>query len=509
MSDSNIVRGYRIDDDMNKLGLTEPTSLAKVMNKIRGMYDKRGAVDRNGNPRSYAARGVHKPILMLGPVGVGKTKGIEDLCGELGIQYLQVVLTNYQVTDLSGIPDIARREGSFTEEEIAAGKDRIVRMVQSGILPEGNPHAAGYRPEGILFLDEITNAAPSLQCVAWQLTDSTRGVGDYKLPDGWLVVLAGNGQEDGGSPQGITKALMSRCRCFRIEPDFNAWYDWALSHGIDDAVTSFISAEHRRLWSMSEEQKDHGSGLSPTPRSWEALSDELKNAYYMNSIDPEMYPLDADEVRAIAQSCVGGEEGMASAFASHWMLNDSLYTAEALVGTVTKDAPGKFTLSVDGDVSKLVGTQKKNGTTWQDFNTVMYGKMGLMSFQCERTASYIADEVEQYYKGKTIPEPEKRTDAIMLSIYKICAYLKFASGYLFRDDQEKGQLFCNALTLREIKLPDGSKTNWMAFLQDIGPNGMTLAMTYFFDSKWSGNFASWLVASGTLAESAQALNARR
>ena len=121
------------------------------------------------------------PAAMLwGAPGVGKSAGIEELAEKLGretgkrVDVTDVRLLLFSPVDLRGVP-VADPERKFTDWLMP----RIFDMDTSGDVIN------------ILFLDELTAAAPSVQAAAYQIT-LTRAVGEHKLPDNTIVMAAGN-----------------------------------------------------------------------------------------------------------------------------------------------------------------------------------------------------------------------------------------------------------------------------------------------------------------------------
>lgn len=209
-----------------------------------------------------------QPILGIGKSGIGKTESIENaICKPLGIGLIEMRLGSYSETDLTGFP--------IPEKDETTGQT-MMRFADVAKFP----HVGRDKECGILLLDEFTNARPAVRAAALQLTDKSRSIGDYKLPDKWLIVILGNGPTDGGYFQGLEYALMGRADCFRIDVNYEVWKAWALRTGVHPAVLGFINDYEdgpanilHRIKDMDEveyEQKD------ANPRCWVKLSDHLK-----------------------------------------------------------------------------------------------------------------------------------------------------------------------------------------------------------------------------------------
>lgn len=207
------------------------------------------------------------PVLGLGKSGIGKTESMEaQIAGPMGIGMISLRLGDYDDTDLTGLP--------IPEKDEKLGKT-MVTFADVSILPQAERDGE----RGILVLDEFTNATARVRSAALKLTDKDRGVGSYKLPPKWLVVVLGNGPGDGGFYQGLEYALMGRADCFRIDVDFPAWKAWAVHNNVHPTVISFI--ERNGGVSMLHKIKDMDEAeyeeKDANPRCWVKLSTHLKN----------------------------------------------------------------------------------------------------------------------------------------------------------------------------------------------------------------------------------------
>lgn len=204
-----------------------------------------------------------RPIFGLGKGGIGKTESIMELATKkLNIGYVDIRLLLYSETDLKGIP-YPNAEHTHTI------------WLQNNILPTEKDGE-----KGILVFDEITSCAKSVRTAAYQLLNE-RKLGEYRLPDGWLIVCLGNGEEDGGDYQGMEGNFANRCSVFNVIPDVEAWKKWAYIHGVNELVTGYVSWKPADLHSYNPESETEL--LFSSPRSWTAVSDILNvNGYNEN-----------------------------------------------------------------------------------------------------------------------------------------------------------------------------------------------------------------------------------
>lgn len=244
----------------------------------------------------------NKPILCLGKSGIGKTEVMMQVAKEKQCGYVEMRLVNYTETDIIGVP-VPKEEGG----------QLVTKWAQMGKLPIAERDGE----RGILVLDEVTSAAQSVRAAAFQLMDASRSVGDYKLPDGWLIIALGNGPEDGGVFQGLEAAFFSRCMCVRVDPSLESWKAWAIPNQVHPSVLGFVNMYPDEIWNLNLEA-EYGAEVYPCPRSWAALSELLKR-YEKKK---EVRALDEGIVRIYASSAVGVKTG--SSFSAFYAFQDKI-----------------------------------------------------------------------------------------------------------------------------------------------------------------------------------------
>jgi hypothetical protein len=126
--------------------------------------------------------------------------------------------------------------------------------------------------EGVLFLDELNSAPPSVQASAYQLI-LDRKVGEYELPSGWAIIAAGNREGDKGVTYKMASPLANRFVHFEMDISVEDWCDWAYKVGIDESIIGYISYKNEHLFTFdkNEVRKSFAS-----PRSWEYVDKILK-----------------------------------------------------------------------------------------------------------------------------------------------------------------------------------------------------------------------------------------
>lgn len=202
--------------------------------------------------------GDFRPVFGLGKGGIGKTESIETLAKELNIGYVDIRLLLYSETDLKGIP--------FPNENHTKAV-----WLQNDILPDEDRDGA----RGILVLDEITSCSRSLRTAAYQLLNERR-LGEYKLPEGWMIVCLGNGEEDGGDFEGMEGNFMNRCSVYNVLPAPDVWVKWAIQNNVNPTVVAYVQWRPSDLHTYKE-TGDYSDLLFASPRSWKAVSNILNH----------------------------------------------------------------------------------------------------------------------------------------------------------------------------------------------------------------------------------------
>ncbi|MGB0849499.1 MAG: AAA family ATPase [Thiolinea sp.] len=193
-----------------------------------------------------AQDGYHTPVMLWGAPGVGKSQIIAQVGERHKVPVLDLRLSQMEPSDLRGIP--------FRDQQ-------LVEWAIPAMLPDAQRHG----PQGILFLDEITSAVPSVSAAAYQLILDRR-LGEYTIPDGWAIFAAGNRQGDRGVTYTMPAPLANRFSHFEVELNLDDWVAWAYQFGIDERIIAFLRFRPEQLFHFDAA---HNPVAFPTPRSWE------------------------------------------------------------------------------------------------------------------------------------------------------------------------------------------------------------------------------------------------
>ncbi len=200
-----------------------------------------------------AETGHHTPVMLWGPPGVGKSDIVGQIAERHNVPVLDIRLSQMEPSDLRGIPF---RSADLVEWAIPA------------MLPNAKRHGLS----GVLFLDEITSAPPSVSAAAYQLILDRR-LGQYEVPDGWAIFAAGNRQGDRGVTYTMPAPLANRFSHFEVEINLDDWVAWAYANHIDERIIGFLRFRPELLFDFDP---THNPVAFPSPRSWEFAHRALK-----------------------------------------------------------------------------------------------------------------------------------------------------------------------------------------------------------------------------------------
>lgn len=207
-----------------------------------------------------------RPIFLLGAPGVGKTAIMEQVAQELGIAVVSYSMTHHTRQSALGLPFISHKEyagqsfdvSEYTMSEIIASVYEV--MEKSGIR------------EGILFLDEINcvseTLAPSmLQFLQYKI------FGRHQVPEGWVIVTAGNPPEYNKSVREFDVVTMDRLKILEVTADYEAWREYAKERKLHGAIINYLDMKKEDFYCIETTVKGRSY---VTARGWEDLSQIIR-----------------------------------------------------------------------------------------------------------------------------------------------------------------------------------------------------------------------------------------
>ena len=232
----------------------------EVINTVRAYLKK----DETGAYEIPPER--QRPILLMGPPGIGKTAIMEQVAGELGISLISYTITHHTRQSAIGLPFISRKEYGGEEHAVTEyTMSEIVASVYDRIEASGIA-------EGILFLDEINCVSETLAPTMLQFLQY-KMFGNHKVPEGFIIVTAGNPPQYNKSVRDFDIVTLDRVKRIDIEEDFTVWKEYAYQAGIHGAILSYLEIRKKDFYSVKT-QIDGRQFV--TARGWEDLSRILK-----------------------------------------------------------------------------------------------------------------------------------------------------------------------------------------------------------------------------------------
>jgi len=207
-----------------------------------------------------------RPVFLLGAPGIGKTAIMEQIAQELGVALVSYSMTHHTRQSALGLPFIV-------EKEYGGEKYNVSEYTMSEIIASvyDTMERSGLK-EGILFLDEINCVSETLAPSMLQFLQY-KVFGRHRVPEGWIVVTAGNPPEYNNSVREFDIVTWDRLKRVDVEPDYDAWKEYALRTGTHPAITTYLEIKKDKFYSI-ETTVDGKSFV--TARGWSDLSEMIK-----------------------------------------------------------------------------------------------------------------------------------------------------------------------------------------------------------------------------------------
>ena len=210
--------------------------------------------------RKQLVGGASQPVMLWGPPGIGKSDIVKSSARECGIELRDIRLAQLDPVDLRGVPAVENGQ---------------TKWATPSFFPTDSDS------EGIIFLDELSAADPSIQVAAYQLLLDRR-VGEYVVPPKWSIIAAGNRAEDNAVSLPISSALANRMMHLELRAEPEEWARWANEHGLEPSLIGFIRFRPEMLFAPGE-NCERGW---PSPRSWAGVSRILETGLDEDELPP-------------------------------------------------------------------------------------------------------------------------------------------------------------------------------------------------------------------------------
>jgi hypothetical protein len=168
-----------------------------------------------------------KTLFFVGPSGVGKSdairEGANDIAEKIGDKdfgFLDFRLAQMEPVEFGGVPSVT--------------KDGYTRKNPPNWLPRAGTN-------GVIILDEITSSPQVMQAAAYQFALDRR-FGDTPLPDGWMVIAAGNRMSDRGVTYPMAAPLLARMTKIAVESSLDGFIDYCGKHKVRGEIVAFVKS---------------------------------------------------------------------------------------------------------------------------------------------------------------------------------------------------------------------------------------------------------------------------
>ena len=240
-----------------------------------------------------------RPVLLIGPPGIGKTAIMEQVARECNINLVSYTITHHTRQSAIGLPFISKKNYDGNEMSVTEyTMSEIIASVYAAMERTGKQH-------GILFIDEINCVSETLAPTMLQFLQC-KTFGNQAVPEGWVIVAAGNPPEYNKSVREFDLVTLDRVRRIDIEPKLSVWQDYARAHRLHPAVTAYLELRPQHFYKI---ENDVDGVQFVTARGWEDLS------AYLQAADRLALPVDEGVIGQYLR-----HPEVARDFAAYWVL---------------------------------------------------------------------------------------------------------------------------------------------------------------------------------------------
>ena len=218
-----------------------------------------------------------RPVFLVGAPGIGKTAIVEQIARELDLAFVSYSMTHHTRQSALGLPFISDQEYDGESYKVSEyTMSEIIASVYDEMKLTG-------KKNGILFLDEINCVSETLAPSMLQFLQY-KTFGRHQIPAGWIVVTAGNPPAYNRSVREFDVAMLDRLKKIEVEPDFEAWKEFALETNVHPAVLSYLTIKPNHFYSITSSV----DGMQfVTARGWDDLS-QMIMLYEINDLETDI-----------------------------------------------------------------------------------------------------------------------------------------------------------------------------------------------------------------------------
>ena len=214
-----------------------------------------------------------RPVFLMGPPGIGKTAIMEQIASEMKVGLLSYSMTHHTRQSALGLPFIEHKEYQGIEYDISEyTMSEIVAAIYE-LMEKTDVR------EGILFLDEINCVSETLAPVMLQFLQY-KVFGRHRIPDGWIVVTAGNPPEYNNAVRDFDIVTWDRLKRIDVEADYDTWKEYAFAKGVHASVLTYLEIKKSDFYKV---ETTVDGKCFVTARGWDDLS-QMIQLYELNNI---------------------------------------------------------------------------------------------------------------------------------------------------------------------------------------------------------------------------------
>lgn len=245
------------------------------------------------------------PMMMWGAPGIGKSVTVietaKSIAGMLGLEFIE--WNALSTAERNALANSLDNKGKFIYGDCRLSQYDPSDWALPWVDRENEDSGMKWLPsqllkaysvpgtKGMLFLDELPQATPSVQNAAYQI------ILDRQYKDvcfkGIRMVAAGNRSSDGGNQYAFAPALANRlCHVELNTPSSEDWVKWARDNGVHPMICAFIKSRPDCLYEETGKTENRRYAWA-SPRSWEMVSKLLNAMPPMDAANREGWVSDA------------------------------------------------------------------------------------------------------------------------------------------------------------------------------------------------------------------------
>ena len=321
-------------------------------------------------------------LMILGAPGIGKTELCEYIAKELSVAgkeigFKRIVLPQYEEVDLRGVPEVNEKKRTvFYPTEELPYEDKDGKF-------------------GILLCDELPSAKPAVQVIMHQLLDSRRLGSLYHLPEGWIIVMTGNRQEDYAFVFEMPTTVQTRVVRITMDANFDDWKKWAYDTGkVEPEILAFLSNNLSDFINFTPDKPVSNHAI---PRTWTQLSRYIKDV--------------KENGDSLSMEYINGQvgEGSGNKFFGWHKVWQEVPDIDAILDGKSVNVPKKVDIQwcvISAILSKLIHREKEAGVVVNCRNAFKY----LTAMSSDIIMAFLNDIMQTKFwagvKKKVVTSPE-------------------------------------------------------------------------------------------------------